>query len=96
LADCSSPSDTCAIPPPVTATSFDFVLMTVCGWMNRRQLAAIAYLREENRVLREQLGGKRPKLSDAQRRRLAEKGKTLGRKALGELCRIATRERSPG
>ncbi len=31
--------------PPVTATSFDFVLLTVCGWVNRRQLAAIAYLR---------------------------------------------------
>ena len=74
----------------MTATSFDFVLMTVCGWVNRRQLAAIAYLREENRVLRAQLGDKRPKLTDAQRRRLAEKGKALGRKALAELCSIAT------
>jgi len=52
----------------MTATSFDLVLLTVCGWVNRRQLAAIAYLREENRVLREQLGSNRPNLSDAQRR----------------------------
>ncbi len=74
----------------MTATSFDFVLLTVCGWVNRRQLAAIAYLREENRVLREQLGAKRPKFTDTQRRRLAEKGKALGRKALAELCSIAT------
>ncbi len=64
--------------------------MTVCGWVNRRQLAAIAYLREANRVLREQLGGKRPKFTDAQRRRLAERGKALGRKALTALCSIAT------
>ncbi len=81
----------------MTATSFDFVLLTVCGWVNRRQLAAIAYLREENRVLREQQGGKggkRPKLTDAQRRRLAEKGKAVGRKVLAELCSIATCSRS--
>ncbi len=73
----------------MTATSFDFVLLTVCGWVNRRQLVAIAYLREENRVLREQLGAKRPKLTDLQRRRLAERGKALGRKVLAELCSIA-------
>lgn len=65
------------------------MLLTVCGWVNRRQLAAIAYLREENRVLREQLGRKRPKLTDPQRRRLAERGTALGRKALAELCSIA-------
>ena len=41
--------------PAMTATSFDFVLLTVCGWINRRQLLAIEYLREENRVLRERL-----------------------------------------
>jgi putative transposase len=58
--------------------------------VNRRQLASIAYLREENRVLREQLGAKRPKFTDPQRRRLAKKGQALGRKALAELCSIAT------
>jgi len=61
----------------VPATSFDFVVLTVCGWINRRQLLAIEYLREENRVLREQLGDQHLLLSDAQRRRLAEKGKAL-------------------
>ena len=34
---------------------FRFVLITVAGWMNQGQLQAIDYLREENRVLREQL-----------------------------------------
>ena len=35
---------------------FRFVLIAVAGWMNQEQLRAIEYLREENRVLREQLG----------------------------------------
>ena len=64
--------------------------MTVCGWINRRQLVVIEYLREENRVLREQLGPKRPKFTDAQRIRLARKGKALSRKLLNELCIIVT------
>jgi hypothetical protein len=54
----------------VQATALQFLLLTVAGWMSRRQLAAIAYLREENRVLRAQLGPKRLKLNDAQRRAL--------------------------
>ena len=76
----------------MTATSFNFLLMTVCGWVNRRQRAAIEYLREENRVLREQLGPKRVALTDAQRRRLALKGKALSRELLNELCSIVTPE----
>src|SRR3954447_14599222 len=74
----------------VTATSFNFLLMTVCGWVNRRQLATIDYLREENRGLREQLGSKRLVLTDAQRRRLAQKAKALSRKLLNEVCSIVT------
>jgi hypothetical protein len=35
---------------------FRCVLITVAGWMNQRQMDVIDYLREENRVLREQLG----------------------------------------
>ena len=52
--------------------------------MNHRQLQVIEYLREENPVLREQLGGRRVRLNDNQRRRLAVKAKALGRKALAE------------
>jgi hypothetical protein len=52
---------------------FRFVLIAVAGWMNQHQLHVIDYLREENRVLREQLGGRRLRLSDDQRRRLAAK-----------------------
>ena len=61
---------------------FRFVLIAVAGWMNQRQLQVIDYLREENRVLREQLGGRRLRLNDDQRRRLAAKAKGLGRKLL--------------
>jgi hypothetical protein len=32
---------------------FRFLLIAVSGWMNHRQLQVIEYLREENRVLRE-------------------------------------------
>ena len=39
--------------------------------MNQQQQDAVAYLREENRVLREQLGGKRIRFTDDQRRHLA-------------------------
>ena len=60
------------------------------GWMNRRQSEILDYLLEENRVLREQLEGRRLKLSDKQRRRLAARGKILGRKLLGEFVSIGT------
>jgi hypothetical protein len=55
-------------------------------------LLVIDYLREENRVLREQLGGRRVRLDDDQRRRLAVKAKALGRKVLAEIGTIVTSE----
>ena len=45
---------------------FRFVLIAVAGWMNQQQQDAIDYLREENRILREQLGGRRLRLNDDQ------------------------------
>ena len=71
---------------------FRFVLIAVAGWMNQHQLKVIDYLREENRVLREQLGGRRLRLNDDQRRRLAAKAKGLGRKILAEVATIVTPE----
>lgn len=71
---------------------FRFVLIALSGWMNGRQLLLIDYLREENRVLREQLGDKRLRFTDDQRRRLAAKAKELGRKVLVELGTIVTPE----
>jgi hypothetical protein len=50
----------------------------------------VAYLQEENRVLREQLGGRRLRFTDAQRRRLAAKGRVVGRRALKQLAGLVT------
>jgi hypothetical protein len=71
---------------------FQFLLVAVAGWMNQSQLQVIGYLREENRVLREQLGGRRLRLGDDQRRRLAAKARLLGRRILGEVATIVTPE----
>jgi len=46
----------------------------------------------ENRILREKLGKRRILLTDAQRRKLAIKGKVLGRKVLRDICSIVTPE----
>ena len=35
------------------------LLLTVSGWVHRHQQDVIAYLVEENRVLKEQLGGRK-------------------------------------
>src|SRR5262249_13701225 len=57
-----------------------FLLVTLAGWMNQHQQHAIAYLVEENRVLREQIGHRHMRFTDDQRRRLAVKAKILGAK----------------
>ncbi len=68
------------------------LLATFAGWIGRRQTAVITYLIEENRVLKEQLesGGRRLRFTDDQRRRLAAKGKPLGRTNLGRIATIVT------
>src|SRR5947209_20267442 len=69
-----------------------FMLVAIAGWMNQRQQQTIEYLREENRVLRNQLGNRRLRLNDDQRRRLAARAKGLGRKLLVEVASIVTPE----
>ena len=36
----------------------ELLLVIFAGWVNRRQLDVIEYLQEENRVLKERLGGR--------------------------------------
>src|SRR5712672_1260584 len=67
-----------------------FLVLWLAGWINSRQLEVIDFLREENRVLREQLGGRRLRFTDDQRRRLAVKGRTVGRRRLGEFAGLVT------
>ena len=66
------------------------LLMMFAGWVNRHQLDLIDYLQEENRVLKERLGGHRIRFTDAERRRLARKAYLLGRKVLNELETLVT------
>jgi putative transposase len=66
------------------------LLVTLAGWVNRHQQHVIEYLVEENRVLKGQLEGRRLRLSDDQRRRLAAKGQRLGRRVLRQVATIVT------
>ena len=75
---------------PLVLDPFRFLLIAVAGWMNQQQQFAIDYLREENRVLREQLGHRRLRLTNDQRRRLAAKAKRLCRRILKEVAGIVT------
>ena len=75
----------------------DFILqpwqlyfVILAGWINRQQQEAFDYLRTENQVLKEKFGKKRILLTDDQRRRLAVKGKILGRKRLEEVGTLFT------
>jgi transposase InsO family protein len=73
-----------AIPP------LPLLLMMFSGWVNRRQVDVIEYLTEENRILKERLGGKRIQFTDAERRRLARKACVLRRRVLNELETVVT------
>ena len=69
---------------------WQLLLLILAGWINRHQQEVIEYLRTENQVLKEKLGKKRILLNDDQQRRLAIKGKVLGRKVLQEIATIVT------
>jgi putative transposase len=71
---------------------FTFLIISIAGWMNQRQQQVIEYLVEENRVLREQIGNRRMRLTDNQRCRLAVKAKRLSRKVLAQVATIVTPE----
>ena len=76
--------------------ALQFLVFTLAGWVNRHQEDAIDYLRAENRVLREQRGERPLRLTDAQRRRLAVRGKKLGRRALKHVAGIVTPDTGVG
>ena len=67
-----------------------FLLFILVGWVSRQQQDVIEYLKAENRALLEQLGGRRLRFTDAQRRRLARRAKALGRRQLREISPIVT------
>src|SRR5215469_12854221 len=69
---------------------FRLLLISLAGWLNQSQHEVIEYLQEENRVLREQLGGKRLRFNDEQRRRLAVRAKKVSWRMLHEVRTIVT------
>ena len=73
-----------------TLHPWQLLVITLAGWINRHQQKVIDYLVEENRILKGQLRGKRVRLTDDERRRLAVKGKAIGRRALDEVASIVT------
>ncbi|MDP6118559.1 MAG: hypothetical protein QGG53_42375, partial [Planctomycetota bacterium] len=68
------------------------LLSALCGWANERQQQIIEFQNAQIETLLKQLGKKRLLLDDNERRMLAVKAHTLGRKALLELTTIVTPE----
>ncbi len=64
--------------------------MMLAGWIHREEEAVVAYQMEEIRALREMLGGKRLRFTDAQRRGLALKARPLSHATLRELGSLVT------
>jgi hypothetical protein len=65
------------------------LLLAVIGWLDRREREAMAYLIEENRLLRRQIGARRLWLTD-DRQRLAVRAYRLGREPLRDVATIVT------
>jgi putative transposase len=68
------------------------LIAMVAGWLQQHQQQTIAYLLEENRILKAHLSGRRLRFSDTERRRLAALAHPLGRKRLKELATLVTPE----
>ncbi|WP_146402526.1 hypothetical protein [Planctomycetes bacterium CA13] len=76
-------------PTKFVLQPWQLMLIILAIWINQPQ-KVIEYLRTENAILKEQLGKKRILLSDDQRRRLAVKGKLIGRKQLEQAGTLFT------
>jgi putative transposase len=74
---------------PFLLQPFHVMLLVLSEFVRREQEKQIEYLQVESQILREKIGGNRVLLTDDQRRRLAVKGKALGRRQLEEVTIIA-------
>ena len=66
------------------------LLAALLAWLEAEQRDVVAFLREENRVLKSQLGNRRLRLDDRQRRRLGVLGHRLGRRVLHDVATLVT------
>jgi hypothetical protein len=69
---------------------FHVLIAMVAGWLQRHQQQSLPSLLEENRLLKAHLGGRRLRLTDTARRRLAALAYPLGRQRLTEIATVAT------
>ena len=74
----------------IDISAFHMLLLTVTSWLDRREREVLAYLIEENRLLRRQVGGRRLRLTDDDRRKLVARAYRLGRQTLREVATIVT------
>jgi hypothetical protein len=72
----------------IDPAALPMVLDVLTGWLDRWEREAIAYLIEENRLLRRHPGPRRLHLTDDDRRRLAARTYPVGRAALREMATI--------
>ena len=66
----------------IDPAALQMVLYVLTGWLDRREREAVAYLIEENRLRRRQLGPRRLRFTDDDRRRLAARAYRVGRARL--------------
>jgi hypothetical protein len=69
---------------------WQFCLMIFASWVHREQQKIIDFYQTQLKAVMDAQGKRRLPLTDDQRRLLAVKGKSLGRKALMELTTIVT------
>lgn len=77
---------------PELPLPLQFLAAWLAVWFARVLQEQVDYLKRENLLLQEKLGGKRIRLTDAERGRLATLGKKLGRKGLAAVATIASPE----
>ena len=69
---------------------WQLLIVILAGWINHEQQKIIDFYRSQLEAVMQAQGKKRLLLTDDQRRILAVKGKSLGRKTLMELSTIVT------
>ena len=69
---------------------FQLLIAALGGWLHREQADVIAFLREEDRILKARLSGQRLRFEDGERRCLAELGQRLGRRVLAQVATLVT------
>ena len=72
-----------------------FLLLVFAGWVNRHQAEVVAYLQEENRVLREPLGGRRPALHRRPAPEVRHQGPRRRPPRAGTFCRPGDARHDP-